>query len=211
MELDHLFIRVQADGPEGQALRDFGLIEGSGNRHPGQGTANRRFFFNNAFIELLWIADAAEAGSEQTRPTMLHERLSDSTASPFGVCFRPGAAEERAAFATFDYAPSYLPPGMSIGIASDAPLSEPMWFFLASAKAPAAWPPERRQPLQPHDGLTQISGIRLTATAPLSAAALATGLHFTPASEHLLEISFDNEKRGRTQDFRPHLPLIFKY
>jgi len=211
MQIDHLFIRVKPGGAEAEALRAFGLIEGAGNVHPGQGTANRRFFFANAFIELLWIADEAEVHSAQTRPTMLHERLSDGAASPFGICFRPAHSAEGPAFATFDYAPSYLPPGMRIGIAANAPLSEPMWFFVATGKAPEAWPVERRQPLQPAHGLTNISGLKLTATAPLSPAARASGIEFTPGSAHLLEISFDNEKRGLTKDFRPVLPIIFRY
>jgi hypothetical protein len=71
----HLHPRA-ARRPEAEALRELGLSEGSGNVHPGQGTANRRFFFANAFLELLWIADEEEIRNGQTRPTMLHERLS---------------------------------------------------------------------------------------------------------------------------------------
>jgi hypothetical protein len=33
------------------------LTEGTPNIHPGQGTANRRFFFRNAMLELLWVND----------------------------------------------------------------------------------------------------------------------------------------------------------
>jgi hypothetical protein len=69
MQIDHIFIRVLPGGAEAELLRALGLSEGSGNTHPGQGTANRRFFFANAFIELLWIADAEEIANEQTRPT----------------------------------------------------------------------------------------------------------------------------------------------
>lgn len=75
MLIDHIFIAVQPGAPEAAVLADFGLAEGSGNRHPGQGTANRRFFFDNAFIELLWLDNAAEARNDATRPTMLFERL----------------------------------------------------------------------------------------------------------------------------------------
>ena len=45
MHLDHIFIRARPGAPEAEALKAFGLTEGSPNRHPGQGTANRRFFF----------------------------------------------------------------------------------------------------------------------------------------------------------------------
>jgi hypothetical protein len=43
MEIDHLFICVKPGGSEAKEIAEFGLIEGSANRHPGQGTANRRF------------------------------------------------------------------------------------------------------------------------------------------------------------------------
>jgi hypothetical protein len=33
----------------------------------------------------------------------------------------------------------------------------------------------------------------------------------TDGLEHLMEISFDHEPQGMVHDFRPELPLIFKY
>jgi hypothetical protein len=211
MQIDHIFIRVSPGGPEAELLRAFGLSEGSGNTHPGQGTANRRFFFANAFLELLWIADAEEIANERTRPTMLRERLStdgDGAASPFGICFRPAAA-----FDTWDYVPAYLPPGMNIGIATDAPLSEPMWFATSAGKAPADFAGDRRQPLDHAAGVGSITSLHcsLPSHAALSAAARASGITFAADSEHLLEITFDHAARGLSQDFRPALPLIFHY
>lgn len=208
MQIDHIFVRVRPGGPEAGILREFGLSEGSGNVHPGQGTANRRFFFANAFLELLWVADEEEVRSAQTRPTMLYERLSAGDASPFGICFRPDAE-----FPTWDYNPAYLPAGMGIGIASDAPLSEPMWFYTSAGKAPELLEGERRQPLRHAAGVHRITGLRcsLPSTASLSPAALASGIHFTAGDQHLLEISFDDETRGLTKDLRPILPIILHY
>jgi hypothetical protein len=40
------------------------MAEGEPNTHPGQGTACRRFFFRNAFLELVWVRDPAEAQGE---------------------------------------------------------------------------------------------------------------------------------------------------
>lgn len=210
MQIDHLFIRVSPRGPEAELLREFGLSEGSGNVHPGQGTANRRFFFANAFLELLWIADAEEVANAQTQPTMLRERLSHEGdgASPFGICFRPAAT-----FDTWDYAPAYLPPGMKIGIATEAPLSEPMWFYTSAGKAPEAFDSNRRQPLDHAAGVGSITGLRCTlpSVATLSPAALGSGIEFVAGAAHLLEISFDHQARGLSKDFRPALPLVFHY
>jgi hypothetical protein len=54
--------------PEAEALRGFGLTEGTSNVHPGQGTTNQRFIFRNSMLELLWVHEAAEA---QAGPTAL--------------------------------------------------------------------------------------------------------------------------------------------
>lgn len=95
MEIDHIFIAVKPHAPEADVLRAFGLQEGTPNRHVGQGTANRRFFFHNLFVELLWLEDAAEAQSPVTLPTQLFARLQpiQPQVSPFGICLRPSVGE----------------------------------------------------------------------------------------------------------------------
>jgi hypothetical protein len=211
MQIDHVFIRVAPGGAEAEALRAFGLSEGTPNSHPGQGTANRRFFFANGFLELLWLADEAEAASPATAPTRLHERLGDDSASPFGICFRPTAAQPAPTFAHFAYRPAYLPAGLGIDIASETPLSEPMWFFFSAASAPAGWEGARRQPLHHAARLQRLSAVKLTQPAAPSAVALATGIAFAGGDKHLLELTFDDAARGLMHDFRPALPLIFHY
>ena len=75
--IDHAFIACQPGGPEANSLLQRGFVEGSSNTHAGQGTANRRFFFDNFMLELLWVVDHAEATSERTRRTRLWERCSN--------------------------------------------------------------------------------------------------------------------------------------
>ena len=53
MEVDHIYICTDYKAPVGDLLKEFGLIEGTSNIHPGQGTANRRFFFHNLVINNL--------------------------------------------------------------------------------------------------------------------------------------------------------------
>jgi hypothetical protein len=88
--LDHVFICTTVNAPEAEALVAFGLIEGSSNVHPGQGTANRRFFFEGGFIELLWVINPLEAQNELTSPTRLWDRWAanaNKQISPFGIGF----------------------------------------------------------------------------------------------------------------------------
>jgi hypothetical protein len=90
MELDHIFICTDKNAPAADVLVDFGLVEGSSNVHPGQGTANRRFFFHNFMLELLWGENIEEMTSETTKPMRLYEKyiLRGSEISPFGLGFR---------------------------------------------------------------------------------------------------------------------------
>src|SRR5271163_2159594 len=94
LEVDHACIACASGAPEGDALLRAGFVEGSANTHPGQGTANRRFFFENFMLELIWVADPAEAQSAQTRRTRLWDRCSrrESAVSPFGIVFRAAGA-----------------------------------------------------------------------------------------------------------------------
>lgn len=72
--LDHLILLSATGAPEAHAIVHLGLTEGRSNTHPGQGTANRRFFFQNAFLELVWVTDEIEARGETVRRTQLWER-----------------------------------------------------------------------------------------------------------------------------------------
>ena len=89
--VDHIFICTSADAPAARLLVNLGLVEGSSNRHPGQGTICRRFFFQTFMLELLWMEKASEAQSAMARPTRLWERFSavGREASPFGVILIP--------------------------------------------------------------------------------------------------------------------------
>ena len=200
-ELDHLFVCTSEGAPEAEALLDLGLTEGAPNSHPGQGTACRRFFFGNAFLELLWVRDPDEARGPGPAPTLLWERWArrrDSGVSPFGICVRipPG---EALPFAAWDYRPPYLPPGMAIPVAMssvapldgpdattafrgaalrgaagrDAALREPMLFAFPAGRRPDAAPPDRVQPLAHAAGVRELTrvGLRWSTTAPSDALA----------------------------------------
>jgi len=217
-ELDHVFVWVDAGGAVADRLVSFGLKEGEPNVHPGQGTANRRFFFRHAFFELLWVADAAEAQSQLVRPTQLYERwsLRNSGVSPFGVALRPtdrGPAEPP--FPAWQYRPPYLPSPLAIHVGQNVPLMEPWWFFVGFGRRPddPRWP--KPQPVAHAAGFREITQVRFTvpdlASPSLSAAAaVRTGaVALASGPEHLMEMTFDLGQQGQAKDFRPALPLLF--
>ncbi len=218
MEVDHVFICTTPGAPEADELTRFGLTEGSRNQHPGQGTSNRRFFFHNAFIELLWLTNAIEAQSDLTGPTTLYERLTQSAndISPFGVCFRPtDATQLDPPFPSWRYRPTYLPDDLSIDIGSATPLAEPLWFFLSFAIRRDSADASKRQPLHHRRGFEELTSVRITQPNlnDLSSAALAAQqsscVDFVGGGPPHMEIGFDNGSMGQRHCFLPELPLTF--
>jgi hypothetical protein len=219
-EFDHLFVWVDADGPEAERLVAFGLTEGAPNTHPGQGTACRRFFFRNAYLELVWVSDPAEAQGEPVRPTGIGPRWAGrrTGASPFGLGLRPVEPGARdVAFPAWEYRPAYLPAPLAIQIARDVPLTEPFWFHLGFARRPDDPARPTRQPLEHPAGFSEVTGVRIAGpglgrpSEAGQAVARSVALALSDASEHLAEVTFDGGAQDRVEDFRPVLPLRFRW
>ena len=218
-ELDHLLIRTDIGAPVADQLRDFGLTEGTSNAHPGQGTTNRRFFFDNAMLELLWVHNPEEAQSAVTRPTQLWERWDGrhGDALPFGICLRPRhQPTEALPFAAWAYTPSYLPSPWVIHIAENASiLTEPMLFYVAFGHRPAQ--ADTPSPLDHAIGFREMTSLRLQSpqSVPQSAALRAVVememMTVSTGGPALMEIGFDGEASGRSMDFRPDLPLVLHW
>jgi hypothetical protein len=219
-ELDHLFVWAAEGAPEAGELIALGLTEGAPNTHPGQGTACRRFFFQNAYLELLWVCDPVEARQEAARRTGLWERWArhDAGASPFGVGLRPARpGEPTIPFQAWEYRPSYLPAPLAIHIGEDLRLSEPFWFFLDFGRRPEEPGSRPSQPLAHPAGLRELTCLRLSgpglgnpSQVALAVMAVST-VTLDEGADHLAEITFDGGARGEKADLRPVLPLVFRW
>ena len=108
IELDHFFIITDPGAPYADLLSDTGLIEGTRNDHPGQGTANRRFFFSNTALELLYVRDTNEAASGRGSRLRFAERAENSRASPFGLIVRSTSESTNVPFPGWRYCPEYF-------------------------------------------------------------------------------------------------------
>lgn len=209
-ELDHFFVLCKRGAPEGALLRAAGLIEGEPNTHPGQGTANRRFFFNNCMLELLWVQDTAEASKGAARRLYFLERVVERWASPFGFVFRPGNENPGVApFPSWKYAPEYLYPPlhMLVGTNSDL-LGEPICVYLPFVPAP-----KRLATPQRFITVTNVH-VSIPSNKPSEVAkrvSEAKGLELTFGEDHLLQVEFDDCREGCCKDMRPDLPLILKW
>jgi len=212
IELDHLFVCTDPGAPEAEKLVQFGLREGPANQHAGQGTANRRFAFTNAMIELFWVNDTNEAQSPTTRHTLLWERWSGrkGNASPFGICLRPvDSRDTEPPFPAWEYRPAYLPDPLFMHIGA-AGIEEPMWIYLSFMQRA-----QREQWFVEHRiGIREITGLTLTTPVPLrsnvSQKIVESGILRTQTgATSLLEIEFDGNGRKEYIDFRPYLPFVF--
>jgi hypothetical protein len=212
--IDHVFVMCAAGAPEAGALVRAGLVEGSANTHPGQGTANRRFFFENMYLELLCVSDAEEAQREPVSRPRLWERWSRRAAGacPFGLVFRGATGSPGPPFPTWSYHPAYSEVAIDIGLGT--PLSEPELFYFRfprPARALSAEPTAHAVPLKRLTALSVgIPGPVVRSEA--ARAAEATGLvTFPAADDYVMTLAFDGAAHGRTSDLRPELPLVLAW
>ncbi|MEN3334602.1 MAG: hypothetical protein V7641_3967 [Blastocatellia bacterium] len=223
IDLDHLFTFTSVGAPEVEQLVKFGLSEGQPNTHPGQGTACRRFFFHNAYLEFVWVHDEQEAAGEWVRPLGFRERSAyqQTGASPFGIILRPaqGKADQiELPFATWALHPPYLPEPLKLDVADNSvDTAEPLLFYMSFGNRADRYSGERRQPLAHAIGFKEITGISITlpgaqASSKALQAVERSGLaRVISGPSHLAEVIFDHEKHAQTKDFRPELPLLFRW
>ncbi|MEL7146302.1 MAG: hypothetical protein AAFO69_08035 [Bacteroidota bacterium] len=138
MEVDHIFIFSRLFGDEADELAQFGLIEGSSRVHPGQGTTNRKFYFSNFFLEILWVHDKEEIRSPGTVVTNLWKRsgFADNGFSPYGLCLVNNETTQNVFAKSSEYQPEYFPEGMVIDFIDEESQPSLPWLFRLPFKGP---------------------------------------------------------------------------
>jgi len=165
MELCHVFMFVAPGAPEAAQLEAAGLRESFRREHPGQGTANRCYCFDNAYLELLWVTDMAAISSPAVARTGLAERAAwrVGDASPFGIAVRTERPGDPLPFDSWDYRPPYLPAGLSVPVAVDsADPRQPMVFRSPGNARPDRWEDGRAGNRQRPAGLAEITMVEIT-------------------------------------------------
>jgi hypothetical protein len=203
MEIDHIFMFVERDGPELAQLKGLGLVETYRREHPGQGTANVCFCFDNMFVELLWMDDPVASLTDPFVRTGLEPRSRWHTAAtcPFGIAWRGDAI---GAIKTWDFAPPYLPNGVTINVATDSDdPRQPMMFTFPGSTAPSTWDLERRRNLQRAGDFDVIAEVIMTLPQDVEPSATLlyleqfcdTALQIVRGAAYALEIVMSGSKR----------------
>jgi hypothetical protein len=214
LELDHVFVAVQPDAPQIAQLAAAGFQTAETREHVGQGTASSGVFFENAYVEFIWLLDRREAESAAIRRTRLAERLDPkTTASPFGCGLRGhDLADEPLPFATWDYRAPYLPEGVSIPMGDNSGcLAEPLLFHLPWKDGPGF-----RCPRHPN-GSRAITRVTLgveqyrNPSPQLEAFALLDLVAVNLGSHASMVVEVDGGRQGATMDLRPDVPFVIHW
>jgi hypothetical protein len=209
--LDHFFILTDPGAPQAALLSGLGLLEGAPNNHPGQGTANRRFFFSNSMLELIYIRDYDEAISGPGSRLRLVERDAGASASPFGLIFRAGSGRTGEPFPGWRYYPEYLDDGGFFYIGENSELlAEPLCVYMPF-HFPAPGPQAQSAGL-----FASITELRISVPVDRPSPVLETIagnelISLRLNEPHRMELVFNENKEGKFMDFRPELPLLIQW
>lgn len=150
-------------------------------------------------------------------PTQLWDRWVGrrSGACPVGLVFRADGPEAfDPPFRTWTYAPGYLPPGLEIEVAYDAPLDGPAFFFLPFVTSSRGRPPARLGAhtvrAVTHVGIG-VPGGRCPESDAVSGARGTGLLSCTPSDATELTLALDNTQTDHQVDLRPDLPLVLRW
>jgi hypothetical protein len=211
LQHDHFFILTDDAATAAQRLIDIGLLEGTNNRHPGQGTANRRFFLANSLLELLYVSDRHEADHGPAAKLEFSRRLREDGASPFGLIARSDPGSDPDPFPGWRYCPEYFADDQCFLVGDNsAQLQEPLCICMpANLPLPAG-------PASTDNTDWKLTELRIdvptaTASIALQTVAACVPINLRLERPHHLQLVFNAAQQGLQCDLRPDLPLTVRW
>jgi len=214
MKIDHIFIFTDDNGKVADELIEFGLTEGSNRIHVGQGTTNRNFYFDNFFLEILWVHNETEIKSELIKPTGLWQRadFKSNKFSPFGLCVANNDETEQPFADAFKYQPDYFPQGLTIDILKNDVHPDFLWTFQLPFKGQKK---HENEPTNHKNGLAFLTNATFEYQNSADNNFLDNfkndeSIEFTKTLRNWLNLTFDNGKQGQKREFEK-LKLTIEY
>ncbi|WP_405207359.1 hypothetical protein [Aquimarina sp. LLG6339-5] len=206
MEIDHIFIFSNNRGKEANELIEFGLTEGSSRLHSGQGTTNRKFYFDNFFLEILWVLNEDEIQSELTAKTKLWERsqFDKNGKSRFGLCLVNSESTDSLFEISEVYEPNYFPKGMSIDIITNEENPNLPWTFRLPYRGVKK---ENNEPIEHLNGIKSLTKVEFEIQTDSektnfeNAFKNVENIEFTKSNGLSLTLEFDKNAQGKTKEF----------
>lgn len=212
---DHIFIFSKKQGAEADQLANFGWTEGSSRRHVGQGTINRKFYFDNFFLEILWVIEEEEIKNKNTALTTLWQRSQflHNGYSPFGLCLVNNEASDDLFHECEAYQPDYFSQGMIIDVLPKGQTPYLPWTFRLPFRTDQK---EKKESTIHLNGIQQLT--KVTFGIPkiekentfMDCFAQSGTINFTAAPVLNLQLEFDQQRQGQVQFFED-LNLTVKY
>ena len=206
MDIDHIFIFTNDNGKIADELVLFGLAEGSSRVHVGQGTTNRKFYFDNFFLEILWVHNEAEIKSDLIKPTGLWQRedFKKNDFSPFGLCIVNTDETERLFQNAIKYQPVYFPAGLNIDILTNEEKPSLPWTFRLPFRGQKK---NETEPTEHKCGLKNLTSVEFGITNYnntdefIQQFAGQDKIRFTLSATNNLTLTFDDNRNGLTKEF----------
>ncbi|GAB1541389.1 VOC family protein [Scytonema sp. NUACC21] len=227
LEIDHIFVYTTKCAVNDSVFQELGLhCSERLVQRVEQGTASRTIFFENAYLELIWVEDEY-AFEQHSAYTGIHTsaRLDwqHTGASPFGIGLRSKFETAKSPLSLRQRRVESMPADLLVRFAVPnlASLEEPICFVVPNSIALTAWLDcslSAHQQLLSHSlGVNKLTGVKVTVTdnGSLSHAISLLCLHgiidIERGTSPLLELTFDSQMRGKILDARPILPILLRY
>ncbi|MEM8778329.1 MAG: VOC family protein [Cyanobacteria bacterium P01_G01_bin.49] len=217
LEVDHLVIYAAEGLSAVSVLQEFGLHRSHLLQRSDQGTASALFFFENTYLELIWVEDENKVRQYTVETGMdILSRINwkQTGASPFGIGLRHSNGDRNRWQKNSD---------AWVNFSSDnrTTLSEPICYTLPNLMALTTWldysSEEHRQLITHPLNIKKLTEIDITLaqnnllTQAISLLEFHGLLSVKRGSTPLLTLTFDGQAQGQSIDVRPILPLVLKY
>lgn len=214
MLIDHIFISSRNLGQEADQLLGAGFLEGSNRIHPGQGTRNRKFYFENFFLEIIWENDPLELESDLIRKTGLTDRVrfEASGVSRFGLGLENTDESDSVFLECELYQPVYFPEGKLFQILPNRENPALPWTFRGPFKGLKT---AHSEPLDHPNGIRRLTQAVFQMPESSHKDFLTRlqdhpQLRFERAERVGLLLEFNGGKQGRVLDY-PDLDLVVSF
>ncbi|MEM9923872.1 MAG: hypothetical protein AAF915_09000 [Cyanobacteria bacterium P01_D01_bin.50] len=227
LEINHIFVCLET-APDKQSLEKIGLICSDNNitYNTQQGTASMIIFFENTYIELVWVQDATMAEIYAMHSGIdfrLRSYSPDKAASPFGIALHQNSDIINSEH-TSSSSSNHQPSEEFINFAAEnlATQTEPICFMIPESVSflnvfnPSL---EAHRKLINHPlGIKKLTNTRIAIskmgnlTNPISMLQKERIVEIEINASPLLELTFDYGIRGESVDLKSiGIPIILKY